>query len=262
MPEISQFTNIAPVTRFIITQGVNGSPGYNRKLGLDNARGRYVSFLDIDDELASEDILSGLLTEIESNNYPDIIDMPFISDNGDGGQYYVDNKNPFQLWSSIYKLSFIRENQISFTPRYYGEDLTFVIEADTCNPVRYYYNKYFYKYKLRSNSAITQRIAKYELFVTDTINIYTDLKEWGQRVNYPGTSYDIRFLLNIYPLLGRELNSQIFNQLPNKTKIDCIDIVEEMLTRYRPLINISPQILGAVKDAQDLLDKFISEVKI
>ena len=107
--------------------------------------------------------------------------MPFINIFKHQDYTLVDNTSPFQLWASVYNREFIKNNNIHFSPTYYGEDLEFVVKVSSCNPNRLYLNNVFYAYQLREGSAVTTRFTpeKLEKFYTNIVDSYFNLKEWS-----------------------------------------------------------------------------------
>ena len=139
---IDQHSNITVVSQ--INQGLSAA----RNTGLKNAIGRYVLFLDSDDLLV-DGCLSELL--ISADNYSvDLLIADFVklSDQeiGDtsrlnnhscqplvlnGREAFVHYLNPSQcyVWRTLYRKSFLENNNLIFIPGIYFEDIPFTIEC-------------------------------------------------------------------------------------------------------------------------------------
>lgn len=123
----------------LIRNEENKASGGARNVGLDQANGEYVIFLDADDYLYANDVLSKVDHLIGNQNI-DVVYMGFkIGGNRDelvipteetctksykaGGDIYPN------VWSKCWNLSFLNKNNIRFVEKRYYEDVLFVYNA-------------------------------------------------------------------------------------------------------------------------------------
>ena len=165
---IDQHSNITVVSQ--INQGLSAA----RNTGLKNAIGRYVLFLDSDDLLV-DGCLSELL--ISADNYSvDLLIADFVklSDQeiGDtsrlnnhscqplvlnGREAFVHYLNPSQcyVWRTLYRKSFLENNNLIFIPGIYFEDIPFTIECYLKIEKALVYPLKFYIYRQHPNSIVS-----------------------------------------------------------------------------------------------------------
>lgn len=132
----------------VVAHDSNKRLGGGRNTGITNARGRYIWFVDSDDQIVSEEV-SHLLDLAESNNL-DVLSFNFCKFGKDGEtcpDYYWDSEvvagkkyvecilgekviayNGF-AWSHIYDTAYLREKELRFPENVYWEDTVFVIES-------------------------------------------------------------------------------------------------------------------------------------
>ena len=255
-PDISKYSNLSSITYMVLRNEVNGSPGMNRELGVKASTGKYVAFLDIDDEIFDSQIVSDICNFLQSNPDADVLDMPFMTIEGNN-EFLTPNTSPFQLWASIYKKDFLDKNNIHFTPTYYGEDLSYVIQIASSNPIRKYLNKCFYKYKLREGSAVTVRFSseKLQTFVTDIVNIYFDLLNWNKNANV----FKKWYIINIIPLLANNLSIEALNGIGPDIRQKCITKLQTIIEECDSSINLLSQFTNYahLKNNKQILENII-----
>ncbi len=138
----------------------NYGPGYSRGIGLKEAKGEYVFFLDADDTMEKEQS-DTWLSICKSDTKPDIIvfkqqlkNIGFYDDLD--GIVDVDlllqrggNILATSLWNYVFRKSFLDENNIAFSSERICEDYSFVSKAlikahsiFCLNGIGYHYNKY------------------------------------------------------------------------------------------------------------------------
>lgn len=131
---VSQYENVK-----LIRNVENMASGGARNVGLDRANGEYVIFLDADDYLYANDVLTKVDKLIGEQNI-DVVYMGFkIGGNRDeiviptpetctreykaGGDIYPN------VWSKCWNLEFLNKNRIRFVEKRYYEDVLFVYKA-------------------------------------------------------------------------------------------------------------------------------------
>jgi len=150
-----------------------------RNTGIKNANGDYILFIDSDDFIVSSKKIEIMLNTAKENNLDIIL--------GNGYVYYSDtNKTPifkdmkqlknkvmdgksylkesikiseFQamVWLSIYKNSFIKENNFEFLEGYYHEDIDWTIKLMLKSKRVMYSNELFYIYRQRDGSIMKSK---------------------------------------------------------------------------------------------------------
>lgn len=123
----------------LIRNKENRASGGARNVGLDNANGEYIIFLDADDYLYANDVLSKI-DKLIADQKVDVVYMGFkIGGNRDeiviptpetctreykaGGDIYPN------VWSKCWNLEFLNKNKIRFVEKRYYEDILFVYNA-------------------------------------------------------------------------------------------------------------------------------------
>lgn len=157
----------------------NGGVSSARNLGLKNAKGKWLTFLDSDDELMSDAL--EYLVKI-ANSQSDLVlagydtincqtgvvkstsDFPFVSkklcrDSAIKLMYRSDFYLCF-ICSKLYKNSIIKKNNLYFDETiYYSEDRLFVIQyLSNCKNFIQYSTKSIYKYYIRGSGAMSSLV--------------------------------------------------------------------------------------------------------
>lgn len=165
--------------RIKVVHKFNGGLSDARNVGVANASGEYMMFIDSDDFWASSDCLGKLVTYLESYNYPDFI--------GFNVSYYYPSEEKYDKWDEykfeitndtnrddlIFKLvqtgrfpvsacskiinrKFYNDNNISFITGVYSEDIPWSIELfEKAKNIRIV-NEYIYCYRREVNCSITK----------------------------------------------------------------------------------------------------------
>lgn len=205
--------------KFIKLEKNSGSPSKPRNVGINNATGHYITFLDGDDEINIDNLLNmvnhakindldcikGYIKVIKRN---EIFDMNRIS---------CDNKDYLEVIKSIIsqqsttadivvKREFLNNYQIRFNSEFkVGEDTLFYAEVFSHNPKIEYYNSFFYynhKRKEIKNLSSTQVYQDKEL--GNHINVWNESES---RLNIIKLSY---FDLRLHVAVKNTINSIIF----------------------------------------------------
>ncbi len=156
----------------ILTNETCNGAGYSRNRGLKEAKGKYIQFVDADDELCKID-WEILIEEAEHNdldfvvydNYRvtgnNITETPILSENNNdilGGKDFFDyiaSKSIVRqaAWLYIIKTKFLLDNNIIFPESIINEDALFTLKMMIgAKRVKYFHGVYGYKYYKNENS--------------------------------------------------------------------------------------------------------------
>ena len=208
------FANESPFVRVIHKE--NGGVSSARNVGIENAKGLYISFADSDDMLeigaykklidiiqcCEPDIIdfgarygdsqgriwSNAFNEIEKNCLLDktyilnYIIPPTINLNGDIGKHV----SPF-LWTKLFKTDIIIKNGIRFDEsRYTWEDLPFIVYCLNYANSFYSMNEYLYRCIGTPNSLSSKYTVDYFNIILDNYRLYKALfiKEYNFETQY------------------------------------------------------------------------------
>lgn len=156
----------------------NHGPSYARNTGIDSATGDYLLFLDADD-LVTDDWLENIRI-FEQSNDADVLCYGYCTIRDDHrGMIDMIPKYSFYntreivvqnmpeiidsfffnvVWNKVYRLSFIKENNIGFdTSIYIGEDRKFCLDVVSCCNSWCMIPKSLYKYLIRNTESISTK---------------------------------------------------------------------------------------------------------
>ena len=145
---VSHMMNVHPNIS-VITNNEAFGPSVSRNVGMDNAIGDYVLFIDSDDMLMDKGLSVLLHKAIDTNADMIVADYvrlkdeeigynydSLLTDTHDidktGLDYYVEDYDPgigSFIWRILYKRSFLNENCIRLVPGVYYEDIPFLQEC-------------------------------------------------------------------------------------------------------------------------------------
>lgn len=166
-------------SRILVIHKPNGGLSSARNAGLDAANGEYVTFVDSDDELPINAI--ELFSEPLKKKRVDIIvgkykfvgqkrDLPLAIEDGtflDNDQIissYTMRKWDVTACNKVYKLDFLRSNNLKFKEKLIHEDVLWTFQIACLAHSLYVVNKETYIYKIRDNSIVTSETEKDMIF--------------------------------------------------------------------------------------------------
>lgn len=174
-----------PNMRILSTKENTGKPAMPRNIGIENARGKYVMFLDQDDEF-KEDAFEVLYNEIERNDV-DLVDSNYFVFDGketfkNANKYnkkVLHQKDPNFItimpfvWTAIFSRDFLIENNVRF-PNSFDEDTYFMIDCilKTKKDIIMLHDYYSYVYTSDNKSSLTHVYSIKQL--SDSITIHSD----------------------------------------------------------------------------------------
>ena len=213
-----EYINRYPENIKLIQNESHQGPGISRNIGIKQANGKYLNFLDSDDTL-SENTFTEVLSFFKNHNNVDLVSIPIYFFENKSGSHYLNDKfektqtvnlieNPkaYQLSgpSSFIKKSAIRD--ITFPDIITSEDVVFVNEILINNPNIGLCSKakYFYRKREEGNSIIdtsqldktyySHRVKNYfKYLIKKSLEKYENVPEFIQNV----IMYDISWMLKI-----------------------------------------------------------------
>lgn len=193
-----------------------------RNIGIDNAKGEYIGFVDSDDYVSSK------MYEFLINSYDkdtDYVCCDFTRDGTFDENNIIDsNCNIYELikyiypwhggvWTGLYKKEIL--NQLRFDKDYYfGEDLIFLISyLIKCNYIKRINNKLYYYYE-NINSVTKQK--EYNKLMTNEYNYYLSIKKsykiLENKFNDKYIGNYINYMLSVFKIFKFNNNFKYFKK--------------------------------------------------
>ena len=114
----------------ILSTYKNCGAGMARNVGIYNATGDYLTFLDADDAFSTPLALSSVISECEKKS-PDIF-MAKVVQECDNAVLLKMNFNSTWIHAKFYRTQFLKENKLYFPPYRYNEDSAFCTLTQGC----------------------------------------------------------------------------------------------------------------------------------
>lgn len=246
----------------IIKNTKNLGLGGSRNVGINNASGEYIQFLDSDDWL-DKTCLETLYNKVKENN-ADIIMFKLINFDQDTGNFFKTNyysmdymeqfydkvfnheiisdyifRLPNSACNKLYKLKFIKDNNFLFPEGLIHEDNPFYFKNIFKAEKIMITDNYFYNRRIRSNS------------ITTTMN---------NRLIDMLTIADIVFSFflenNLYPKYKKYLLNYIINVMKSKFYLIPSDFKNEYYNTMKKYLNKYLEVYEIKDDFEDVLDYY------
>lgn len=239
---IEQYKNI----RIISVE--NGGQSKARNIGIDNAQGEYLFFVDSDDYISRNSLKNVLNKSIKNKLDMMFFDLKQVTDESsadceydnnnileikNGIEYFADNNVNNGPWHYLISSNFIKKNNLRFIEDKFCEDGMFLISS-IFEAERVAYSKVdIYRYVMRSNSTTTQKNKDHLLKMVDdfmfAINYINDYynkainhnysKKFIKRLESRRNSYIYFMQIRmIKAKVGKKYAKEIIKELK---KIDC-----------------------------------------
>ncbi len=167
----------------------SGAAGKPRNIGIENATGDYLMFLDSDDYYTDDACETLYKTAIKENadivfgNYVTLYDKPVITKTtfGNKSKIKIDTiKDEPQiltispsLWTKIYKKDFIVNNNIKFPENIPGQDLVFIMHAFLkAHGILFLNKKIIVNYRLRNEDNLSITYSRSKESISGLIKAY------------------------------------------------------------------------------------------
>ncbi len=228
--------------RFKIIHQVNSGPSKSRNAGTSAATGKYLLYFDVDDDLDPNAVEDNVKLAVKED--ADIVMFSFWYHNLDTGKkwnnalgkdFCGDDKEFFDKylisaidreiynapWNKLFKLSFLRDNDLHFLPEYsIYEDALFVSMTMQYAGKLVVNDKPYYTYKLRKTGSL---ITKYvDCYFDSVTRLYDEALKYCSK--YENNEAQIRRFSELYATLVTTNLKQIScnKDLSNKQKRELI----------------------------------------
>ena len=219
-------------SRIMVFHKENGGVSSARNLGLVNATGKYIMFVDSDDWISSE-CLQVCIDEIENDNL-DALQFGFISITDDtetphvkastlpmnGEQYIKANSFNVSVWGGIYKRKIVEDLQLRFPEELkLAEDQIFVLSFFKNARCIKYLDQGLYYYLQREDSAVHNQKSKDMLLSCKyLISLSND---------YPAAKAHIDNMIVLFIIEMLKNNDVPYRTLGKLYKSQCVDKVTD-----------------------------------
>lgn len=159
----------------------NGGQGSARNLGIEKAKGEYISFVDSDD-FVEKDMYKKLYNKAKENNYDIVVcgnynvSEDYQNKNIDAfiNNYNTDLENIFfgkmAVWNKIYKRDILIKNKLEFKEKVWYEDLAFTLKAIMNSNTFAFIDEPLYDYLIREGSTMNNSNVKRNLEILEAFD--------------------------------------------------------------------------------------------
>ena len=202
--------------RIVVINKQNTGVSDTRNVGIECAKGKYITFFDSDDYVENtyiEDTIEvmkkynvelvnvGFFSEVESENtsvQEFYMDSKLYSNKEEIKEDFValwDNAMLYNIWNKIYVKDIIDKNNIRFSGKSHGEDVEFNMDYLLCTSSLYNIGKCYYHYIRERQGAATNKYV--ENFYDFRLQEYYDFDEFFEKYGIKKEQY-IEFLSRRY----------------------------------------------------------------
>lgn len=129
----------------------NSGPGTCRHMGVDKAKGKYITFIDSDDRLIDSTALQRLYMAAIKNPEADMICGQTVEQLSDGTTY-LHQQSYIWCFAKLYKTEFLRKNNINFNDTRANEDNSFCTLCSICTDNIYWLFEPVYFWRFQPSS--------------------------------------------------------------------------------------------------------------
>lgn len=186
----------------ILKPEVNSGPGVCRHMGVDKAKGKYISFMDADDRFYDSTSLSRMYKLMLEHPTADIVCGQTVEELEDGTTF-LHQQNYIWCFAKIFKTAFLRNNNINFNDSRANEDNSFCTLCSICTDNVFWLLEPVYFWRFQPTSITRENNHEYHYsgfksYVENMIWVYNQCVERGIEKKNKCTFHCIAVWLRIY----------------------------------------------------------------